>query len=144
MEHWHLWTISGILLVIVEMLTFTFFAASFGAAAFVTAYVASRMVGLTWELTTFVIASTVSLFAVRPLFTNLIYKRSDNSPVLVPAMIGQAGMVVDEIEPQGGHGRVKTGGEEWRAIATDARGIPAGVRVEIVSVQGATLTVKPV
>ena len=52
--------------------------------------------------------------------------------------------VVDEIEPQGGSGRVKTGGEEWRALATDARGIPAGVRVEIVSVDGATLRVKPV
>ncbi len=144
MENWHLWIIAGILLVIVEMLTFTFFAASFGVAAFITAYVASKDVGLTMELTSFVIASTVSVFAVRPLFSKLIYKRSDNRPVLVAAMIGQAGTVVDEIEPQGGHGRVKTGGEEWRAIATDARGIPAGVRVEIVSVQGSTLTVKPV
>ena len=144
MENWHLWIIAGILLIIVEMLTFTFFAASFGVAAIITAYVASKNVGLTMELTSFVIASTVSVFAVRPLFTKLIYKRSDNRPVLLAAMIGQAGTVVDEIEPQGGHGRVKTGGEEWRAMATDARGIPAGVRVEIVSVQGSTLTVKPV
>lgn len=144
MENWHLWIIAGILLIIVEMLTYTFFAASFGVAALVTAYVASKDVGLTWELATFVIASTVCVFAVRPLFTELIYKRSENKPVLVAALIGQGGTVVDEIEPQGGHGRVKTGGEEWRALATDARGIPAGARVEIVSVQGSTLTVKPV
>ncbi len=144
MENWHLWTIAGILLIIVEMLTYTFFAASFGVAALATAYASTKDVGLTRELATFVIASTVCVFGVRPLFTKLIYKRSDNTPVLVQAMIGQAGTVVDEIEPQGGQGRVKTGGEEWRATATDARGIPAGVRVEIVAVQGATLTVKPV
>lgn len=144
MDNWHLWTVAGILLIIVEMLTFTFFAASFGVASLITAYVASREVGLTPELTTFVVASTVCVFAVRPLFTKLIYKRSEDKPVLVAALIGQDGTVVDEIEPQGGHGRVKTGGEEWRAVATDARGISAGVRVQIVSVQGATLTVRPV
>lgn len=144
MENWHLWTIAGILLIIVEMLTYTFFAASFGVAAFITAYVATRDVGLTWELGAFCIASTVSVLAVRPLFTKCIYKRSDNRPVLVAALVGQSGTVVDEIEPQGGHGRVKTGGEEWRALAIDARGIPAGARVEIVSVSGATLTVKSV
>jgi len=144
MENWHLWIIAGIILIIVEMLTFTFFAASFGVAALLTAYIAAKDVGLTGELGTFVIASTVCLFAIRPLFSGVIYKRSDNKPVLVQAMIGNSGTVVDEIEPRGGPGRVQTGGEEWRAVATDARGIPAGTRVEIVAVEGATLRVKPV
>jgi membrane protein implicated in regulation of membrane protease activity len=144
MENWHIWTIAGILLIIVEMLTFTFFSASFGVAALITAWVATKDVGVTWELATFVISSTLCVFAVRPLFRDVIYKKSDNRPVLVQALIGQAGTVVDEIEAKGGHGRVKTGGEEWRALAADARNIPAGTRVEIVSVDGATLTVKPV
>lgn len=144
MENWHYWTIAGILLIVVEMLTYTFFAASFGVAALITAFVAAKEVGLTWELGTFVMASTLCLFAIRPLFSGVIYKKSDNKPVLTQAMIGQSGTVVDEIEPQGGHGRVKTGGEEWRALATDARGIPSGTRVEIVSVEGATLRVRPV
>jgi membrane protein implicated in regulation of membrane protease activity len=144
MENWHIWTIAGILLIIVEMLTFTFFSASFGVAALVTAYVATKEMGVTWELATFVISSTVCMFAIRPLFTGVIYKKSDNRPTLIQALIGQPGTVVDEIDAKGGHGRVKTGGEEWRALATDARNIPAGTRVEIVSVDGATLTVKPV
>ena len=83
MENWHLWTIAGILLIIVDMLTYTFFAASFAAAAFITAYVSTRDVGLTWELGTFVIASAASVLAVRPLFTKCIYKRSDNRPVFL-------------------------------------------------------------
>ncbi len=144
MDPWHYWIIAGILLIIVEMITYTFFAASFGVAAIITAFVSAKDVGTTWELGTFVIASTVCLFAIRPLFTGIIYKRSDKKPVLIEALIGQSGTVVDEIEPAGGSGRVKTGGEEWRALAMDARGIPAGVRVEIVSVEGATLRVKPV
>jgi membrane protein implicated in regulation of membrane protease activity len=144
MENWHLWIIAGIILIIGEMLTFTFFAASFGVAALITAYFSAKDVGLTWELGTFVIASTVCLAAIRPLFTGVIYKSSDNKPVLTDAMIGNSGTVVDEIEARGGHGRVQTGGEEWRALATDARGIPAGTRVEIVAVEGATIRVKPV
>lgn len=143
MEHWHLWTIAGILLIIVEMLTFTFFAGSFAAAAFITAYVASREVGTTWELASFAIASAACVLAVRPFFSGLVYKHSDNKPVLADAMIGQTATVVDEIEPNGGHGRVKIGGEEWRAQGNDARGIPAGTRVQITAVEGATLTVKP-
>ncbi len=144
MENWHLWTIAGILLIIAEMLTFTFFAAAFGVAAFVTAYASTKDVGTTWELGIFAIASALGVLAVRPLFSKLIYKRSEHKPVLIAAMIGKWGTVVDEIESQGGHGRVKTGGEEWRAIATDPRGIPAGTKVQIVSVEGATLTVTPV
>lgn len=144
MEHWHLWTIAGILLIILEMLTITFFAACFAAAALITAYAATKDIGPTWELGTFTIASAFCLLAVRPLFSKCIYKKSEYKPVLVAAMIGQTGTVVDEIEPAGGEGRVKTGGEEWRAIATDPRGIARGTRVEIVAVDSAKLTVRPV
>jgi hypothetical protein len=61
--------------------------------------------------------------------------------VLVAALIGKWGTVVDEIESQGGYGRVKTGGEEWRAIATDPREIAlaihnAGTSVVEVAVRG--------
>ncbi len=144
MENWHLWTIAGILLIIVEMLTYTFFAAAFGVAAFVAAYASTRDVGTTWEIGIFTIASALGVLGIRPLFSKVIYKRSEYKPVLVAALIGQNGTVVDSIESEGGHGRVKTGGEEWRAIASDPRSIPAGTRVRIVAVDGATLTVIPV
>ena len=64
----------------------------------ITACVAAKDVGTTWELTSFVVASTICLFAVRPLFSGVIYKRSESKPVLVQAMIGKSGMVVDEID----------------------------------------------
>ena len=144
MQDWHYWTIAGILLIILEMFTFSFFSASFGVAALITAFVAWKGADLTWELGSFAIASAVCLALIRPLFTGIIYKRSDARPVLTEAMVGQTGVVVDEIEPHGGHGRVKLGGEEWRAQAMDAAGIPVGARVQISSVDGATLRVRPV
>ena len=144
MEPWHLWTILGISLVIVEMLTVSFFAASFGVAALVTAAIAARTgCGTTMQLAAFSGASVVSLAIVRPLFRGL-YRASDNRPVLTDAMIGGTGTVVDEIEAQGGHGRVRVGAEEWRAVAPDHRAVPAGARVEILKVDGATLTVRPI
>jgi membrane protein implicated in regulation of membrane protease activity len=142
MQDWHYWTIAGILLIIVEMFTFSFFSASFGVAALITAFAAWNNAGLTAELTTFAISSAVCLALIRPLFTGIIYKWSDNRPMLTDAMMSQTGTVVDEIEPGGGYGRVKIGGEEWRAQAVDANGIPTGSRVQVAAVEGATLRVR--
>ena len=46
MQPWHLWTIAGICLLIAEMLTVSFFAASFGVAALVTALATAQALSL--------------------------------------------------------------------------------------------------
>ena len=141
MENWHLWTIAGILLFIVEMVSFTGFAACFGVAALLTSIVAYLDKGLTTELAAFAITSTACMAAVRPIFRS-IYRHSDDRPILTDSIPGQHGVVIDEIEPAG-MGRVKLGGEEWRAQTPDGSGIAAGAHVTITAIQGATLTVIP-
>jgi membrane protein implicated in regulation of membrane protease activity len=141
---WHLWAATGLFLIIFEMATGTFFAASFGVAALITALPAAADASRTTQLVVFALLSVVCISLVRPLFRGWIYKKSDATPMLAPAMVGQLGTVVDEIEPNHGHGRVKIGGEEWRAQAADNAGFKVGTRVRITAVDGATVTVSAV
>ena len=141
MQPWHLWTVLGIALYIVEMLSFSFFPASFGTAALLTALAAAQL-GLTTagQLGVFAVASVLCLALVRPLARGL-YRASDHRPVLTDALLGTTGTVVDPIT-SGTPGRVRIGGEEWRAITESLHPLPEGTLVEILRVEGATLTVR--
>jgi membrane protein implicated in regulation of membrane protease activity len=142
MQPWHLWTIFGLLLLILEMLVPAFFFASFGAAALITALTASAGLGTTAQLGVFAAASVISIAAVRPLFVKFVYRRSDPAPANVHALIGQSATVVDAIGEGDDPGRVKVGSEEWGAINESGNPLQPGTRVEITAVHSATLTVR--
>lgn len=142
MQTWHLWTIFGLLLIIVEMVTPAFFFASFGVAALLTAPVAAYGLGFTGQLAVFAGASVFCMAAVRPIFIRFIYSRRE-PPVNTHALLGQSGTVVDPIGADDLPGRVKVGGEEWRAVSLTGVPIAPGTRIEITEVSSATLTVKP-
>lgn len=55
-------------------------------------------------------------------------------------MVGETGAVTQALAPKG---YVKVRGELWQAEAADARQIPSGARVRVVSCHGMTLTVSP-
>lgn len=142
MQPWHLWTIAGIVLIILEMLTPAFFFASFALACLFAAAGSAAGLGTTGVLAVFAGASVLCMFAVRPVFVNLIYRRSDPTPTNRHAMIGLTGTVVDDIEDADGPGRVKVGSEEWRAVSGTGAPIRSGTRVEVLRVDSATLTVR--
>ncbi|MDB6072182.1 MAG: rane protein implicated in regulation of rane protease [Verrucomicrobiales bacterium] len=142
MQSWHLWTIAGLLMIILEMLTPAFFFASFGLAALITATLAAQGFNTTSQLGFFAGISVLCMAAVRPLFVRFIY---NPRPIQVNAhaLVGQSASVVDAIGAGDDPGRVKVGGEEWRAISASGNPLPPGLRVEIIAVDSATLTVRP-
>jgi len=142
MQSWHLWTITGLLLLIFEMVLPAFFFASFGIAALLTALAASTGMSPNAQLGTFAAASALCIAAVRPFFVKFVYRHSDSAPVNTHALIGQSAKVVDAIGTGGDPGRVKVGSEEWRAISETGHAMAPGTRVEITAVSSATLTVR--
>ncbi len=142
MQPWHLWTIAGICLLTAEMLTVSFFAASFGVAALVTALATAQAgLGIEGQLGVFCVASVACLGMIRPLARRL-WRNADGRPVLTEAMIGLTATVVDGIEGRGAAGRVRIGAEEWRAVVPDETAVEAGARVEVLRVEGATVMVR--
>lgn len=138
MQDWHLWVIAGIALLIVEMFTFSFLFGSFGTAALITAAVAGQDASLAWQLFTFCVASAVCLAFLRPL-ARKAHDSAEHKPTNAHALVGRQGIVVEAIGQQ--PGRVKLGGEEWRAVSGSSQSLEEGACVRITDVQGATLTV---
>ncbi len=91
------------------------------------------------SLSWFVIVPTVGTTAALVIFAVSAGLRALYRPSTTGAagMVGQTGMVKRALDPEG---QVLVDGELWRAVAQDGP-VPAGESVEIVSVDGLTLTV---
>jgi len=146
LEHWHIWVIAGVVLLIAEIFTPGFVLACFGVACLVAAIFAALDVGLTLEVIVFCIASIIAFFAVRPLFAKRFYRSDDDAAARtnVDALAGKVGMVAERIDPSMNVGRVVLGGDNWRAVSVDGAVIERGERAEIVRVEGTKLFVKKV
>lgn len=145
MEHWHIWVIAGVVLLIAEIFTPGFVLACFGVACLVAAVFAAFDVGLTFEVIIFCVASVIAFFAVRPLFVKRFYRSDDEAAKTnVDALVGKEGLVAERIDPSVNVGRVLLGGDNWRAVSVDGAAIEHSEKVEVVRVEGTKLFVKKV
>ena len=141
---WHLWIILGLVLLIVEIFTTGFLVALFGVACAVPAILSVSGVGFTGQLLGFAVATAVLLIAVRPLCLRFLHKEGSAVPTNVDGMIGREGVVLERISAADRTGRVKIGGEEWKAVCPFTDDVPAGARVCVRAVSGCTVEVDQV
>lgn len=134
------WAILGIILIIVEVLTFTFILIFLGIGAIVTAITT----GL--EFTTN-IETQLAVFSATSVITAVLLRKAAKG--LFPGKefksenIGEKVIVTTEI-PAGGEGSVSYRGSKWIAFSDKEEAIPEGGAVEIVAVDGIRLKVQPV
>ncbi len=137
---WAVWTGLAVLLVVAEMMSLDFFllmlAVGAGSGA-LTSLIPG--VGVPVQILVAIATSVAMLFLVRP---NIV-KRMHNGPELTlghDALVGKQGVAVDEITAE--TGQVRINGELWSARAYDeTMRIPAGSRVDIFQIKGATALV---
>jgi membrane protein implicated in regulation of membrane protease activity len=141
---WHLWVVIAIVLLIVEVFTPGFLMASFGIRCLGAALAAGCGFGLKMQVFGFIVGTLIAFFGVRPLFLRFGYQASAAVRTNVEALTGKEGRVTETIQPETGSGRVRVGGDDWRAVTLDGGIVEAGARVVVVRVEGATVVVKPV
>ncbi|WP_179953321.1 NfeD family protein [Desulfobotulus mexicanus] len=142
-EPWHLWVVLGIILVAGEMFTPAFFLACFGVGAFSAALLSLMGAGLISQIFIFSAISFFCSFAVRPLLLRFAAGKSKIIKTGVHALTGQTAEVLEAFGGPGSHGKVKIGGEVWRARAGEGQLFQVGDLVSIESVSGVTLQVRP-
>jgi membrane protein implicated in regulation of membrane protease activity len=142
MQVWHYWVIAGIVLLILEIFTPAFLLASFGIAALCAALAAYLGAATEIQILVFAIASLVFFFGVRPLYFKLFKRFDSPRRTGVEALIGQSGLVIETIDGAAGTGRVKIGGEDWRAIHENESTVSAGTQVIVTRVEGASVYVQ--
>lgn len=140
---WQLWTLVGILCLILELTSGDFFIMCFSIGAFVTAIVAAFVPSFTVQVIVFAVASLLCLLFVRPLALKYFHRKDPDRPSNADAMVGRRGVVTEKIET-GGYGRVKIDGDSWKAQSSIVSDINKGTRVEVTAIDSVIITVIPV
>jgi membrane protein implicated in regulation of membrane protease activity len=140
-DAWIIWIVAGCVLGVGEMHTGGFFLAPFALGALVAALVSLAGVGLPLALLVFLLTSLLVLLTLRP-----VARRHIQHPPRIrtgaAALVGADAVVLERIANQEGVGCVRIGGEVWTARSyEDDEVIPAGERVQVVEIRGATALV---
>ena len=142
MDIWVIWLIAAAVLGVGEMHQGGFYLAPFAAGAALAAVVGLLGVGGLLSAVVFIAASAIVFATLRP-----VARRHRRLPPAIrtgaAALVGRPAIVLERIANDEGVGCVKIdGGEVWTARSYDEHEvIPAGERVEVVEIRGATALV---
>ena len=142
METYHLLIIFGILSLVIEIFTITFFFASVSVGLFLAS------IGNYYDFTTenqiyiFSIGVIVTFFAIRPIFNKIAYN-ADKKKTNRDDMLGKIGIVTKDVGNENNPGLVKLNGDIWKAVSVNEI-ITKDKRVEIIKIDSIILTVKEI
>lgn len=140
-QYW--WLIIGVALIILEVFTPSFFAASLAIGAFAAAVVSFFDASLAMQLGTFSALGLASVFFVRPLATKYFYAVGDVK-TNADALIGRKGTIIQAIEDDINYGRVAIDGDEWQCKSANGQSIEPGSKVIVTQRESIILTVEPI
>ena len=144
MDTWYYWLAFGIILIIIEIFTPGFVLASFGIGCLFAAFGAFLGFNIYLQILLFCLGTLIVFFAIRPLYKKHILPEKDREPTNVDALKGKQARVIEKIDHSQDSGRVKIGGEDWRAVTEDNSVIEVGEHVEVMRIDGVKAVVRKV
>jgi membrane protein implicated in regulation of membrane protease activity len=141
MDAWVVWAVIAVVLTVGEVLTVSFYLFPFALGAVAAAIADLAGGGSEVQALAFVVVTALSLGVVRP-----IARRHVAMPPALrtgtAALVGRTAVVVEDISNDASRGAVRLDGEVWTARAFDEDElIPAGRRVTVIDIKGATALV---
>ena len=141
MGTWIIWLIIAAVLGTIEIATTTLAFGLLGLAALVAAGAGFVGGDGAIQFGAFILTSAIGLGVARP----FALRHIRHPPLLrsgTAALVGRTGYVLEEVSEHGG--RVRIGGEEWSARSYDETlVIPAGAKVDVLQIEGASALVYP-
>ena len=142
MDAWHIWIIIGIIFFIIEIFTPAFFFASLGIGAFITSIAAYYDYSMPAQISVLSGGTFIVFIGVRPLLKLLQSTKGDNRTTGVNALIGQKAIVIKQIDNANNWGRIKLGGEEWKACSINGDILEESYLVVVEKIEGVTAYVR--
>lgn len=141
---YYIWLVFGVFMIIIEIFTPGFFAASLGISSVLTSFIAlifPDIIYLHWLA--FIVFNIVMFVFLRKIFIKYLYNEKQSKKTNIDAIIGKTGIVQEKIDDKGGY--VKVYGDMWKAIlAEDGKKIQEGKKVQVVNVEGNKVIVKKI
>lgn len=135
-----LWIIFLVAMLILEACTTNLVSIWFAAGAL--GAIAAEYMGaeLVWQLVTFVAVSALTLIIARPFIKK--YRNTKTVATNADRLIGETGIVTDDIESSKFAGQVNVVGREWSAVTADKSELAAGTKVKVKAISGVKLVVE--
>lgn len=134
------WLIAAVILAVVEASTATLVTIWFAGGAVLAMIFAWLGVGYYGQLAVFVLGSVVLLLLTRPLARRVLHR--DGQPTNADRIIGQKGIVTEELNQLSGTGRISIMGQSWAAASEDGSVISPQEQVVVIGIQGVKAIVK--
>ena len=143
MTIWQIWLLIAAVFVVIEIFTSGFAVACFSVGCVFGAILAACDLSLTWQIVAFAIGTFLAFVFIRPFVMKYLDKKTNDSGVKtnMDNIIGKTAMVTERIE-EGGYGRVKIDGDDWKAQTSNGSAIEVGEKVKIESYESIILIVK--
>ena len=138
---WQMWLIASGVFFIIEIFTVGFLIFWLGVGALIAMLISFLTSNIIIQTTVFVVSSGLLIFATRALADKIV--KNDTIPTNVYSIIGKKAMVIEDIDWATGKGQIKYDGEVWSAKTKEKINIPKGTEVEIESIEGVKVFVKP-
>lgn len=138
---WQMWLIASGVFFIIEIFTVGFLIFWLGIGALFAMLISFLTNNIIIQTTVFVISSGLLIFATKPLVNKITKK--EVIPTNVYSIVGKKGIVIEDIDWSTGTGQIKSEGEVWSAKTNEQINIPKGTEVEIESIDGVKVIVKP-
>lgn len=136
------WLVILIASIVIELATLGLTSIWFAGGALVALVAALFNAHLAIQIILFLVVSIVLLYFTRPVAVK--YFNKDRIKTNAESLVGRQGIVISEIDNLQGIGQITVGGQEWSARTVDnAIKIPVGTVVEIMSINGVKLMVRP-
>lgn len=137
-----IWFIAGLILMLLELAVPGFVLIFFGVGAWATALLTYLTgMGLTWQIVSFIVASSISLILLRKYLQKKFFMEEKGSPsTLEDEFIGKTAIAKTDIVPNI-PGKITFKGTIWTAVSDEK--ISAGSTVIIIGKESITLIIKP-
>ena len=138
---WQIWLIASDVFFIIEIFTVGFLIFWLGIGALLAMLISFLTNNIIIQTAVFVISSGILIFATKPLVNKLT--KTETVPTNVYSVVGKKGIVIEDINYSTGTGQIKSEGEVWSAKTNEQINIPKGTEIEIESIDGVKVIVKP-
>lgn len=139
---WGVWLIAAGIFFVIEIVTVGFLIFWLGIGALFAMFASFFTDSIIVQTVVFVVTSSILIPLTKPLADKFTGKKT--IPTNTYSLINKHGIVITEINPIEGTGLVKVNGETWSAKSEDESIIAKGTEIEVLSIDGVKLIVKPI
>ena len=134
------WLAAAVVLAVVEAVTASLVTIWFAGGAVLAMVCAWLGIGYVGQLTVFVIGSLLLLMLTRPFAKRVLHR--DGQPTNADRIIGQQGIVTEQIDQTKGTGRIMVLGQSWAAVSADESILEPKTAVVVQAIQGVKAVVQ--